>query len=475
MRSSADYRAGRLRLVCMAILFAYATCIHSAGAQSGAQTRLLDPKSFGFEIPPGKLYPPSEERILTTDEESRGVVAKTHLRIGDYRVVLLPDGQLVCRKPNQAEVTQRPFEPISPENLAEKLQASEFQGFKVKQSKHYVYLYTCSEEFAFGTHKILESMLPGVKRFIEGMKIAVHDPETPLVVVMFRSEADFQRYRRMPEGVVAYYDPLTNRVAVYEQSGRFGNRRDLEIQQAISTIAHEGTHQILHNIGVQQRLSLWPMWLSEGMAEYLAPTSVDKRLQWKGAAQVNDMRMFELEQYLKSKAAEERKGDTVQHTVLAGRLTSTGYASAWSLTHYLATKKKLDFNKYLAEMAKIGPLQGAVEIEPPGIVKQNATTFEKHFGSDYVYLEKNLVMHLTKLPYKDPFAGEPHYVAMVSYSDGKRNRREANTFHSSELAANWVTEAAAKDPSINVRDAIIREFPNRLQAEAFARVWVKGK
>jgi hypothetical protein len=378
----------------------------------------------------------------------------------------------VARKAGEAEPTERPFMPLSKEQLTERLLAAEFKGFKAKQTKHYVYLYTTSEEFAFGTTKILESMYPGMKKWVEGQKIPTHDPEVPLVVVMFRTEQDFQRYRRMPEGVVAYYDMLSNRVAMFEESERFGPRRDLAIGQAISTIAHEGTHQILHNIGVQQRLSVWPMWLSEGLAEFLAPTEVNKKLNWKGAAQVNDLRMFELEQYVKARSSEEPNGDTVRHTVVAARLTSTGYASAWSLTHYLATKKRVDFTKYLAEVAKTGPLQGSVEVTADGLVERNLASFEKRFGDDYVDLEKKLIQHLQKLPYDDPFANMPHFVAMISYMDGKRPQREVATFHSPVLARKWAEETGDK-LSANERP-VIREFPNRPAAETFARAWKKG-
>ena len=102
--------------------------------------------------------------MLTADGDGQPVVAKTHLRIGDHRIVLLPDGQIVARRPNQAEPTERAFEPVEKEKLAERLREGEFKGFKVNQTKHYIYLYNCSEEFAFGTSSILESMLPGVKR-----------------------------------------------------------------------------------------------------------------------------------------------------------------------------------------------------------------------------------------------------------------------------------------------------------------------
>jgi Protein of unknown function (DUF1570) len=438
------------------------------------QKKLLDPRAFGLEIAPGELIPGNGNRVVTNDAQGEAVVAKVHVQIGKNYVVLLPDGQLVVRKNSEATITERPFVAISKEKLAERLTSKEFKNFKVKQTKHYLYIYNSSEEFSIGTSRILESMLPGVEKYAEQQKIATHDPEVPLVVIMFRTEDEFQQYRRMPEGVVAYYHTLTNQVLMFEQSRQFQTRPDMAIQQAISTIAHEGTHQILHNIGVQQRLSVWPMWLSEGIAEFFAPTSFGKRLTWKGAAQVNDMRMFELEQYLKSKGAADPNGDTVKHTVLAGQLTSTGYASAWSLTHYLATKKRAEFNKYMAEVAKFGPFEGAVDREPPGIVSDNLTTFEKYFGSDYIDLEKKLVLHLQKLPYNDPFKEFPHFVAMLSYAEGKRTRREVGTFHSPSLATKWLQEMREKKEAGGVGETIIRQFPNRAAAELFAKSWLQG-
>jgi hypothetical protein len=437
-------------------------------------TNLSDPRVFGFDIPAGAIRAADGERVLTADAAGVPVVGKTHVMVGDARIVLLPDGRLVARKAGEAQSTDRPFQPLSKEDVLERLKA-EFPGFKAMQTRHYTYLYTTSPEFAFGTSKILESMLPGVKKWVEALKVPTHEPEVPLVIVMFKTEADFQRYRRMPDGVVAYYDPLSNRVVVYEESPRLKGRPDLLIKQAISTIAHEGTHQILHNIGVQQRLSIWPMWLSEGLAEFLAPTEVTKDLKWKGAAKVNDLRMFELEQYVKAHAADEPAGDTVKNTVIAARLSSTGYATAWSLTHYLATKKKSDFSKYLCQVAKTGPLQGSVEIAPPGIVPGNLKLFEQLFGADHLETEKDLIAHLRKQKYTDPFAGMPHFVAMLNYRDGKKPKRDAMTFHSPILAVKWVREMREKNSAIGEDGVEIKEFPNRLMAEAYGKAWLKGK
>lgn len=114
------------------------------------------------------------------------------------------------------------------------------------------------------------------------------------------------------------------------------------------------------------------------------------------------------------------------------------------LSHYLATKRKAEFTKYLAEIAQTGPLQGSVVLTSQGLVPGNAAPFEKRFGSDYVDLEKRLIQHLQKLPYDDPFANMPHFVAMISYSDGKRSQREVGTFHSPVLARKWAEETREK-------------------------------
>jgi len=251
-------------------------------------------------------------------------------------------------------------------------------------------------------------------------------------------------------------------------------RPDLALQQAISTIAHEGAHQILHNIGVQQRLSAWPMWLGEGLAELFAPTSMTDRLKWKGAGQTNDLRMFELEQYLKSKAAGEPSGELVEHTVLAGRLTSTGYASAWALTHYLAKHRRAEFNKCLQEASRLGPLEGSLEAP---LARSNREAFVALFGDDFKSLETRLVLHLKKQPYNDPFPNLPRFVATLITTQGRKQHRSALTFHSQQQADNWLREMLAKVPEEQraAAQSAVRVFPNRKQAEAYAAQWMASR
>jgi len=179
-------------------------------------------------------------------------------------------------------------------------------------------------------------MYPGLFGYFRRLQIDVHDPEVPLVVIIFHTEEEFEEYRAMSESVAAYYDSISNHVVIYEQSKLATIAPELAAKASISTIAHEGVHQILHNIGVQHRLSRWPTWISEGLAEYFAPTSVGRRFRWKGVGKVNDLRMSELGTYLKRPRLQP--GEMVRQTIAANSLSPTGYASAWALTHFLAQR-----------------------------------------------------------------------------------------------------------------------------------------
>ncbi len=432
----------------------------------------VDPRYFGFDIPLGAYRAGDGRRVTTADDAGKAVVAKLHVEVGSHRIVLLPDGRLVARRSTDAPLTERPFVEASKDDLAKQLTAKRFAGFKTKQDVRYLYVYNCSDSFALATSSIMKSMYRGVELHAKAQRIDVHSPEVPMVVVMFRTEEQFQRHRRMPEGVVAYYDPISNHVVMYEESKLAGVDMKLAIQQSLSVIAHEGAHQILHNIGVQQRLSVWPMWLAEGLAEYFAPTTTGAKLRWKGAGQVNDMRMHELEEYLKLAAGNGLDGKTIESTVIAPRLTSTGYASAWSLTHYLAKNHRASFNKFVNEASKLGPLEGYLRSASGSGIKQNLDSFKQFFGDDLKGMEVRLVAHLKKLPYSPPFASWPHFVVLIEYLDGKRVQRDGNMFHVKEMADRWQRATLANLPK-GAR-ATIQRLPDRSKADLILRRWIYG-
>jgi hypothetical protein len=459
--------AARLVLLC-----AFARILIAQEPNSGAP---LDPQIFGYKIPSGIPSPPQTARVSTRDESGKQVVAKVHIEIGDFRIVLLPDGQLVVRPQSETEATEKPFKPLSPDELA-RLVTAAFPGFKAKTTRRYVCVYNTSDEFATVATRVLDTMLPGVKTHMASLKIPVHEPEVPLLALMFRTAEEFQRFEKLPAGVLAFYKPSSNYIVMYEESPLFRVNRELAIRQSLATISHEGAHQILHNIGVQQRLSVWPIWIAEGLAEYFAPTSVGRRYEWKGAGNINDLRMLELELFLQLRD-KGSPGAMVSDTVSAARLTSTGYAAAWSLTHFLAKNHREQFHDFLEELVRLGPLQGSTRTRLGSRIPENSDQFRRHFGGDLDQLEERLVAYLLKLPYTDPFADQPHFVATLGYTRSDSPKREAGVFHVEDLATKWGEETVRSLADSEQRSATLamRSFPNRKTAVQFAKQYLKGK
>lgn len=433
-------------------------------------------QAWGLQIPPGPVTPGGGQCVLTVDDRGASVVGRLWGIAGEQRVVMLPDGQLVLRPAAQTPNTARPFEPATKTAIADQLRSSLLPGFQSKETRHYLYLYNCSEPFAEAASRILETMFRGVVAYAQTQEIEVAPPQWPLVVIIFRTSAEFQKFRPTPADTVAYYDVLTNRAVLYEESELWRIRPELAVRQAIATIAHEGAHQILHNIGVQQRMSVWPMWLNEGLAEFLAPTTTDRQLKWKGVGQVNDLRLFELEQWLKNRTTEEADGQLVAQTVGAAQLTSTGYAAAWALTQYLAKNHRTAFHECVRRYSRLQPWEGPGRVVPPGVLPENVQRFKESFGEDLAEIERRLFLHLQQLPYTDPLADWPHFVVVVSVPAGARPRREANVFHVPEQAERWRRELVARTPEAErpgVQSAV-HPFPNRILAENFARQWLQA-
>ncbi|MCC9607870.1 DUF1570 domain-containing protein [Blastopirellula sp. JC732] len=436
--------------------------------------KVPNPRAFGLDLPPGIVSHDLAGSVEVRDEEGNQVVGRIHVAIGSNMVIELPDGTLVTRGVTEARRTDAPFKAIDKKELAKRME-KKFPGFQTRTSRHYVFVYNTSDEFAEVTMRILESMIPGMQKHAKAQRIDVHEPDVPLVAIMFATEAEYKAFSELPDGIVAFYDTLANHVVMYERPTDPPLKQDLYLKQAISTIAHEGAHQILHNIGVQQRLSRWPMWISEGIAEYYAPTDFGTRMKWKGAGDINDMRMFELESYIKGKDAEQADGVMVEQTVKAARLTSTGYASAWGLTHYLASQRRSDFNQLMRELSEIKPMEGSVNVTTGGIIPSNQEDFSKHFGTDLSEIEKGMIQHLKSQQYSHPFAEFAHFAATVRIVTGGKAFGTANVFHSQELASQWQTQQVKKLPPEQQAGAQreIRLFPNRGAAERFASQWLR--
>ena len=456
-----------VRLLCRHLMMQVVAVVFLTNVSSSQETGpLLDLRSYGVDIPAGRVRQISARNVLTQDSYGNACVAKVHVAVGEYLIVKLPDGQLVPRKSDDVNATERPFVGMPMDDLARELRVGPLAEFKVKKSKHYIYIYNTSEAFNRAAVVILESMFNGVNTYVRNMGAKTTAPDVPLVVIMFKSRSEYQEYFRIDPSIIAYYHILNNRVVMCEETPLARVDQALADQQLISTIAHEGVHQILHNIGAQSRMAAWPMWITEGFAEYLAPTTVGNNRRWKGAGQINDMRMMELEVQIKARDNANWTGDMISESVTARQLTSVGYATSWGLTHYLAKMRRDQFRSYLQELFLLQPLEGNMPVTPDGRIPRHLQLFQKHFGDDLSVIEQRMVKHLDRLPYTSPFADRPHVGLVIAYEDtNKKIRRIGNVFHNDQIATQWQTaqlrRLGLKENDVRV---MARTFANRAQA-----------
>lgn len=447
---------------------------------SGAQTTnagavpviRADPEELGLKVPVGDPLPGDDRRVQVKTDDDALVVAKVLVEIADSFVVILPDGRISVVNQRDATVTDRPFVGVTVPELTATL-TKKFPGFKVQATKRFIYVYNTSPLFYQGTSRILETMYPGLMNYCRSRKLEVSDPPFPLVIVMFRTRKEWEDYMHgmfANTGVAAFYDGSSNRVVMYEQSDLGTAAPEIALKEIISTVAHEGVHQILHNIGVQHRLSRWPMWISEGVPEYFAPTSVDKSLRWKGAGTVNDLRMKTIDGLLKqgpSTAAARTAATTTESIIMADKLDADGYAWSWALTHYLGEKRRDAFSRYLTDVSKIQSMEKPSKDE-------NVRLFIKHFGADFRKLDTELMNHLRKLPYVDPIENTTHYVILLSVQNGQSVQRSLAITLSPTAVQQTRQELLDKLPlSVQARATFdVRNFPSKTAAMNFARQWL---
>jgi len=116
-----------------------------------------------------------------------------------------------------------------------------------------------------GTHAALTALSFGEITIPKGRdRFPIRFLGTASFRATLRSVPDLKR----PEGVAGVFLLQSREVIVpYEQVGarELGSRLTMRKTSDTSTLVHEVTHQLLHD-----RLALMPVWLSEGIAEYLA-------------------------------------------------------------------------------------------------------------------------------------------------------------------------------------------------------------
>lgn len=302
-----------------------------------------------------------------------------------------------------------PFTPLSPDELAVALKLQLPPGFEVYQTKHYVLCYNTSRAYAQWCGTLFERLYQGFQNYWTNRGLQLHEPEFPLVAVIFSDRTSYARFARAEVGdaidaIIGYYSPTTNRMTMYDLTGTAGTSADRgslaqiartlatpDAAKTVATIVHEATHQIAYNCGLHQRFSDIPLWVSEGIAVYFETPDLSKDKGWSTIGAVNRTRLLMFRAYLQRRPVDSletllRDDGRMRNPATAG----DAYAEAWALNYFLINARSQPYRDYLKMLAKKGP--GAAE--PP---ETRLAEFRNAFGHDLSALDRDFVRFVSRL------------------------------------------------------------------------------
>ena len=440
------------------------------------------PKAGEPAPPPQEPLPAVETvaapRFKVRDEFEQCVVARLHGQYRDKTALILPDGQLGTS--SVLVPTDEPFQPLTADQLLPLLHNGPFAGYQLLKTDHYLIFYKSTDSFAKDSGHLLEDLYRGLIDTFRRNHIPVHESEFPLVAVIFATERDFRNHKVVDPQVRAYYEFFTNRIFFFQKSDRDTIEPKVAALLKPQTVAHEGAHQILSNIGVQPRPCEWPPWLVEGLAEYCATTiNTKKGIVWSGLGAINSLHMAtirELEDPLSNevsapaittkKVARQVPTSWADALMLKTSLTPTDYAEAWALTHYLAQKRGTDFVNYLNAMRRIPPLE-------PRTPQENLDEFRKFFDETPARLDKRLGDYIYKLSQKKTYDSLYYYAVIFQQPLGNGViRRSAMVSQSPQIIQQWVQKMTSPTGDEPIWQA--DPFPTHARAVRAAEDWIRS-
>ncbi len=298
---------------------------------------------------------------LRHDGSEETVTGQVLVTAADGGLLLLAaDGTLWAVEPDDLvgrKTDDVPFEPLSPDALGRKLLAELPQGFDVYTTHHYLICYNTSREYAAWCGALFERLYKGFTNYWVRKGLKLHEPEFPLVAVVFNSRDSYAAYAQAELGdaagsIIGYYSLRTNRITMYDLTGveslrAAGDRRSSaaqinlmlsrpEAEQSVATIIHEATHQIAFNSGLQTRFADIPLWVSEGLAVFFETPDLQSAHGWRTIGAVNTPRLAQFRRYLPTRPVTSLKSLIVDDKRIRDTRTALdAYAEAWALNYYL--------------------------------------------------------------------------------------------------------------------------------------------
>ncbi len=319
---------------------------------------------------------------------------------------------VVAKESLSMNATSDPFVPLTMDQMSKAMLAELPKGFRTTTTKHYLVCYNTTEAYAKWNASLYERLFRGFYTYWKRLGVELHEPDFPLVAVVFATREGYLAYARgeeiaNAETMIGYYNLLSNRVAGYDLTGIEGlippgknvSTSDLvnhilaqpTAERSVATVVHEAVHQLAYNSGLQTRLSDNPVCISEGLAMFFESPDFSNSSGWGGIGKVN---RYNYSVFRNSFAARNPNSlikllqdDSRFHS---SATASVAYGESWALTYFLLKTRSKEFAAYLTELSRRPPLE-------PSDSKRRMSDFQKHFGDDIEKLDREFIKYMSRL------------------------------------------------------------------------------
>lgn len=345
----------------------------------------------------------------------RKLAGKILVEAQDGGVLLLAnDGELwPIEGPDllEREKDEKPFAPLGQADLDSQLLSKLPQDFRVHHTAHYTICYNTSFVYAKWVGGLYERLYGAFFNFWTKRGIKLHDPELPLVVLVFDSAESYKLHATRELGgevdsIIGYYSLRTNHVTTFDLTGvegaANGQRASTSerIQQVLSqpsaernvaTIVHEATHQLAYNTGLQTRYAAIPFWVSEGLAVYFETPDLKNTKGWRSIGGVNRFNLLQFHRYLPRRPKDSLLTILTSDDRLRSPDTATAaYAEAWALNYFLFKSRGAKYVEYLKRLSEYP----ALEEQTP---EERVAEFKRFFGDDLEKFDADFIKVMQKV------------------------------------------------------------------------------
>lgn len=324
-----------------------------------------------------------EHVVLKRDDREIEIQGRLLVTAEDKGMLILAaDGTLWSVPPEEVvkhTSDEAPMKPLSSDALGQLLLKELPPGFEIHATQHYLICHNTSRVYAQWCGALFERLYKAFTNFWSRKGFDLHEPEFPLVALLFADRESYSAFSRKELGeaapsIIGYYSLQTNRMTMYDLTGiealrSAGDHRGSaaqinqmlarpEAERTVATVIHEATHQIAFNCGLQTRYADIPLWVSEGIAIYFETPDLSSSKGWRTVGAVNQVRLAGFRDYL----SRGRPADSLV-TLISNderlrdpRRAGDAYAEAWAMNYFLIRQHPKQYLAYIKMLSEKGPL-----------------------------------------------------------------------------------------------------------------------